>query len=252
MAGTVPHTEEKIPYNSLMDALGRATPAMLTEAEKAGLPVPVPAIRSPRTMASPKRLPWRGLLAVSALVITAGLSAYVLLSRGGKDAAQARPDKPRLRPMRAEIGWTSPCRRGGQRRFGASKAPPVASRAAPQIDVLTARSAPARPLNKASYAQPRDELTWSSTPRCRVSSKLCRNLKSALGNYSTAGMLRLMTSENIRQCFLSRGNSRLSIRPCYANQKAHYGPMKMGVSFATRMKLKTFQSHCRKRRKWCS
>ena len=48
MAGKAPHTEEKIPYNSLMDALGRATPAMLTEAEKAGLPVPVPAIRSPK------------------------------------------------------------------------------------------------------------------------------------------------------------------------------------------------------------
>ena len=90
MAGTVPHTEEKIPYNSLMDALGRATPAMLTEAEKAGLPVPVPAIRSPGTMASPKRLPWRGLLAVSALVITAGLSAYVLLSRGGKDGGASQ------------------------------------------------------------------------------------------------------------------------------------------------------------------
>ncbi len=90
MAGTVPHTEEKIPYNSLMDALGRATPAMLTEAEKAGLPVPVPAIRSPKSTASPKRLPWRGLLAVSALVITAGLSAYVLLSRGGKDAGASQ------------------------------------------------------------------------------------------------------------------------------------------------------------------
>ncbi len=86
VAGKAPHTDEKIPYNSLMDALGRATPAMLTEAEKAGLPVPVPAIRSPKTTASPKRLPWRGLLAVSALVITAGLSTYVLLSRGGKDA----------------------------------------------------------------------------------------------------------------------------------------------------------------------
>ena len=90
MAGTVPHTEEKIPHNSLMDALGRATPAMLTEAEKVGLPVPVPAIRSPKTTASPKRLPWRGLLAVSALVITAGLSAYVLLSRGGKDAGASQ------------------------------------------------------------------------------------------------------------------------------------------------------------------
>ncbi len=90
MAGKAPYTEEKIPYNSLMDALGRATPAMLTEAEKAGLPVPMPAIMSQKTMASPKRLPWRGLLAVSALVITAGLSAYVLLSRGGKDAGASQ------------------------------------------------------------------------------------------------------------------------------------------------------------------
>jgi hypothetical protein len=90
MTGKAPHTDEKIPYNSLMDALGRATPAMLTEAEKAGLPVPVPAIRSPKTIASPKRLPWRGLLAVSALVITAGLSAYVLLSPGGKDGGASQ------------------------------------------------------------------------------------------------------------------------------------------------------------------
>ena len=90
MAGNAPDTEEKIPYNSLMDALGRATPAMLTEAEKAGLPVPVPAIRSPKIAASPKRLPWRGLLAVSALVLTAGLSAYVLLSHGGKDAGASQ------------------------------------------------------------------------------------------------------------------------------------------------------------------
>jgi hypothetical protein len=84
VAGNAPHTQEKLPYNSLMDALGKATPAMLTDAEKAGLPVPVPTIRSP------KKLPWRGLLAVSVLVLTAGLSAYVLLSRGGKDGAASQ------------------------------------------------------------------------------------------------------------------------------------------------------------------
>ncbi len=82
--GRDPYTQEEVPYNSLMAALSRATPAMLTEAEKSA-----PAERTPSAR-SPKRLPWRSLLAISLLATAAGLSAYALLSRGGKDAGTSQ------------------------------------------------------------------------------------------------------------------------------------------------------------------
>jgi hypothetical protein len=50
---------------------------MLTEAEKSA-----PAERTPSARL-PKRLPWRSLLAISLLAMSA--AAYALLSRGGKD-----------------------------------------------------------------------------------------------------------------------------------------------------------------------
>ncbi len=85
----VPCTQERVPYTSLMAALSSATPAMLTEAEKSAPPVRTRPIRTP-TIRSPKRLPWRSLLTISALAMTAGLSAYVLLNRGGTDAGTSQ------------------------------------------------------------------------------------------------------------------------------------------------------------------
>ncbi len=80
----IPCTQERVPYNSLMAALSTATPAMLTEAEKSAPPVRT------RSLRSPKRLPWRSVLAISLLAMTVGLSAYALLSRGGKDAGTSQ------------------------------------------------------------------------------------------------------------------------------------------------------------------
>ncbi len=80
----VPCTQERVPYTSLMAALSSATPAMLTEAEKSAPPVRT------RSLRSPKRLPWRSVLAISLLAMTVGLSAYALLSRGGKDAGTSQ------------------------------------------------------------------------------------------------------------------------------------------------------------------
>jgi len=76
--GRDPYTQEEVPYNSLMAALSKATPAMLMEAEKSA-----PAERTPSAR-SPKRLPWRSLLAISLLATSA--AAYALLSRVGRDA----------------------------------------------------------------------------------------------------------------------------------------------------------------------
>jgi hypothetical protein len=80
--GRDPYTQEGV--NSLMAALSKATPAMLTEAEKSVLAERTPAARSP------KRLLWRSLLAISLLVIASGLSAYALLRRGGMTAGTSQ------------------------------------------------------------------------------------------------------------------------------------------------------------------
>ncbi len=79
-----PLSQEEVPYQSLMDALGRATPAMLTEAEKNAQAERLPAIRKAQA-ASPRRLPWRSTVGISALVLTAGVSAYAVLSHREKD-----------------------------------------------------------------------------------------------------------------------------------------------------------------------
>jgi hypothetical protein len=65
-----------------MDALSRATPDMLTEAEKRA---PAERLLAKRTAqaASRRRLGWRSSVAISALVLTAGVSAYALLGHGG-------------------------------------------------------------------------------------------------------------------------------------------------------------------------
>ena len=141
MAGTVPHTEEKIPYNSLMDALGRATPAMLTEAEKAGLPVPVPAIRSPRTMASPEKAP----VARSSRGFRAGHNRRLIGLRALEPRRKRRWRKPgRTNRVRGRcgrrLGGHPPAGAAASGASEASKAPPVASRAAPQIDTELSRS----------------------------------------------------------------------------------------------------------------
>jgi hypothetical protein len=77
-----PLSQEKVPYQSLMDALSRATPAMLTEAEKNAPAERLPAIRKAQA-ASRRKLGWRSSVALSALVLTAGVSAYALLGHGG-------------------------------------------------------------------------------------------------------------------------------------------------------------------------
>lgn len=82
--GRYPHTQEEVPYHSLMAALSKATPAMLTEAEKSVLAERTPAARSP------KRLLWRSRLAISLLAIASGLSAYALLSCGGMTAGTSQ------------------------------------------------------------------------------------------------------------------------------------------------------------------
>ena len=79
-----PLSQEEVPYQSLMDALSRATPAMLTEAEKNAPAERLPATRKAQA-ASPGRLPWRAITGVSALVLTAGLSAYAVLGHREKD-----------------------------------------------------------------------------------------------------------------------------------------------------------------------
>ena len=77
-----PLSQEEVPYQSLMDALSRATPTMLTEAEKNAPAERLPAIRKTQA-ASRRKLGWRSTVAISALVLTAGLSAYALLGHGG-------------------------------------------------------------------------------------------------------------------------------------------------------------------------
>ncbi len=81
--------DEKVPYHSLMAALSTATPDMLTEAEKSVTLAIAEPMRTP-PVRSPERLSWRSLLAISALAVTAGLSAYAFLSRGGNDAGTSQ------------------------------------------------------------------------------------------------------------------------------------------------------------------
>ena len=79
-----PLSQEEVPYQSLMDALGRATPAMLTEAEKNAPAERLPAVR--KAQAASRRKPgWRSTAGISALVLTAGVSAYAVLGHRGKD-----------------------------------------------------------------------------------------------------------------------------------------------------------------------
>jgi hypothetical protein len=77
-----PLSQEEVPYQSLMDALSRATPAMLTEAEKRAPAERLPAKRKVQA-ASRRKLGWRSGVAISALVLTAGVSAFALLDHGG-------------------------------------------------------------------------------------------------------------------------------------------------------------------------
>ncbi len=78
-----PLSQEEVPYQSLMDALSKATPAMLTEAEKIAPAERLPATR--KALASPRKLRWRSAAGISALVLTAGVSAYVVLGHREKD-----------------------------------------------------------------------------------------------------------------------------------------------------------------------
>ena len=83
-----PLSQQEVPYQSLMDALSRATPAMLTEAEKRAPAERLPAIRKAQAASRRKpgwrsRLGWRSTVAISALVLTAGVSGYALLGHGG-------------------------------------------------------------------------------------------------------------------------------------------------------------------------
>lgn len=80
-----PLSQEEVPYQSLMDALSKASPAMLTEAEKHAPAERLPAIRKVQA-ASRRKLGWRSAAGISALVLTAGVSAYAVLSHSGKDA----------------------------------------------------------------------------------------------------------------------------------------------------------------------
>lgn len=77
-----PLSQEEVPYQSLMDALSRATPDMLTEAEKHAPAERLPAKRNAQA-ASRGKLGWRSGVAISALVLTAGVSAFALLGHGG-------------------------------------------------------------------------------------------------------------------------------------------------------------------------
>ena len=143
MAGTVPHTEEKIPYNSLMDALGRATPAMLTEAEKAGLPVP----RAGNKISENNSFSEKAPLARSTRGFRAGHNRRLI---------GLRALEPRRKRRWRKSGWTNrvrgrcgrrlgghpPARRGGQRGLEAPKAPGIARRAAPRIDAELSRPCP--------------------------------------------------------------------------------------------------------------
>jgi hypothetical protein len=98
----IPHTvervrgaEERVPRNSPMAALSAATPAMLTVAEKSEPPAGTqPASVLPK--ASAKRLPWRSTVVISALALTAALSAYALLRR----ASRGEEDAPAYRVIR--------------------------------------------------------------------------------------------------------------------------------------------------------
>ena len=83
-----PVSQQEVPYQSLMDALSRATPTMLTEAEKHAPAERLPAIRKAQAASRGKpgwrsRLGWRSTVAISALVLTAGVSGYALLGHGG-------------------------------------------------------------------------------------------------------------------------------------------------------------------------
>ena len=77
-----PLSQEEVPYQSLMDALSRATPTMLTEAEINAPAERLPAARKAQR-ASRRKPGWRSSVAISALVLTAGVSAYALLGHGG-------------------------------------------------------------------------------------------------------------------------------------------------------------------------
>jgi hypothetical protein len=82
--GRAPLSQKEVPYQSLMDALSRATPGMLTEAEKNAPAERLPAIRKAQ-VASRRKLGWRSAAGISALVLTAGVSAYAVLGHRGKD-----------------------------------------------------------------------------------------------------------------------------------------------------------------------
>ncbi len=114
-----PRPQEGVPYTSLMDALSRATPSMLTEAEKSAPAVYLPAIRTAPARPQ-RRLPWRSVLAVSALVLTAGLSAYALLSHRGKHTGTSQTAQTHAGQTQGSSKWDGvwviiplPARAGG-------------------------------------------------------------------------------------------------------------------------------------------
>ncbi len=84
-----PHTEDRVPYTSLMAALSTATPAVLAETVK-----PAPQERA-RPARKRKRLPWRSAVTILALAATAALPVYTLWN-GGRGPAQARLAIPNL------------------------------------------------------------------------------------------------------------------------------------------------------------
>ncbi len=81
------HTEDRVPYTSLMAALSTATPAVLAETVK-----PAPQERA-RPARKRKRLPWRSAVTILALAATAALPVYTLWN-GGKGAGAGQAGHP--------------------------------------------------------------------------------------------------------------------------------------------------------------
>ena len=126
-----------------MDALSRATPAMLTEGEKSA-PAERPAAKRKAQAASRRKLGWRSSVAISALVLTAGVSVYALLGHGGlrrlgkiAGMSQTGQTPSAILSNGAWVNVPLPRRRPAALR--AEQGPGHGSPAAPQIDAGLSR-----------------------------------------------------------------------------------------------------------------